>query len=89
MSTPNPALVAAAPTLIQALTDVKAAVTTILTGDPAQIGLRVAPALQILLGQLVLLEPALFSAEQGVALADATNGINGLISKLQAIAPKS
>jgi hypothetical protein len=89
MSTPNPALVAAAPTLIQALTDVKTAVTTILTGDPAQIGLRVAPALQILLGQLVLLEPALFSAEQSVALADATNGIDGLISKLQAITPKS
>ena len=55
---------AAAPTLIQALTYVKAAITTIMTGDPAQIGLRVAPAIAILDNQLVLLLPALATAEE-------------------------
>jgi len=88
MSTPNPALVAAAPTLVQALTYVKAAVTTILTGDPAQIGLRVAPAVAILDNQLLLLLPALATAEQSVVLTQATSGIDGLISKLQAIQAK-
>ena len=72
MSTPNPVLVAAAPTLIQALTYMKAAVATILTGDASQIGLRVGPAIAILDNQLVLLLPALASAEEGVALTQAT-----------------
>lgn len=85
MSTPNPALVAAAPTLIAALTDFKAAVTTILTGDPAQIGLRVGPAIAILDNQLVLLFPELATAEEAVGLTEATSGIDGLIAKLQAI----
>lgn len=85
MSTPNPALQVAAPVLIAALTDVKQAVTTILTGDPAQIGLRVGPAVAILDGQLTLLFPELMSAEEVVAASAATNGIDGLISKLQAL----
>lgn len=87
MSNPNPALVAAAPTLIQALGYVKAAVTTILTGDPAQIGLRVGPAVAILDNQLLLLLPQLANAEQGVVLTQATTGIDGLITKLQALTP--
>jgi hypothetical protein len=84
-TTPNPILAAAAPTLIQGLTDLKAAITTILTGDPAQIGLRVGPAIAILDGQLALLLPELASAEEPVAAAAATAGINNLISKLQAL----
>jgi hypothetical protein len=85
MSTPNPALVAAAPTLVTALTLVKQALTTILTGDPAQLPLRVVPAIAILDNQLVLLAPALLTAEEGVALSAATNGLNGLIAKLSAL----
>ncbi len=85
MSNANPVLVAAAPTLIQALTYVKAAITTIMTGDPAQIGLRVAPAIAILDNQLVLLLPALATAEEAVGLQQATAGLDGLITKLQAI----
>ena len=87
MSTPNPVLVAAAPVLIAALTDVKQAITTILTGDPAQIGLRVAPAVAILDGQLTLLFPELMTAEEAVAASDATSGIASLIAKLQALVP--
>jgi hypothetical protein len=84
-TTPNPVLVAAAPVLIQGLTDLKQAVTTILTGDPAQIGLRVAPAIAILDGQLTLLLPELLTAEQPVLATAATNGLDNLISKLQAL----
>ncbi len=86
MSTPNPLLVAAVPTLVQGLTDLKQAITTILTGDPAQIGLRVAPAIAILDGQLTLLLPELLKSEQPVLAAQATSGLDGLIAKLNALA---
>ena len=87
MSTPNPALQAAAPILIEALTDVKEAVTTILTGDPALIAARAQPAIAILDAKLVLLAPALLSAEETVAASAATTGLDGLIAKLQALVP--
>ena len=87
MSTPNPALVAAAPILIEALTDVKEAVATILTGDPTLLPARVQPALAILDAKLVLLVPGLLSAEQAVAGTAATNGLDGIIAKLQALVP--
>jgi hypothetical protein len=86
MSTPNPALVAAAPILAQGLTLVKTAVTTILTGDPALLPARIQPALAILDAQLVLLAPALLTAEEAVGAAEATSGLDGLIAKLNAIA---
>ena len=89
MSTPNPtapqpsaALVAASPFLKAALTDLKAAVNTTLTGDPLQIGLRAGPAFTIFLNQLALLEPSLAAAEVGVVNQDINSGIDGLISKL-------
>lgn len=85
MSTPNQVLVAAAPTLIAALTAVKTAATTILTGDPALLPARVTPAIAILDNQLVLLFPELATAEEAVAASDATAGIDGLISKLENI----
>jgi hypothetical protein len=85
MSTPNPIVQAAVPVLVQGLTDLKAAITTILTGDPAQIGLRVAPAIAILDSQLVLLIPGLLNAEEPVAAAEATSGIDSLIAKLNAL----
>ncbi len=82
MSTPNPALVAAAPALKSALTDLQEMLTTILTGDPAQIGLRAAPAVQIFIGKVTLLWPELATAEQAVVLQDANNAIGKLIAKL-------
>jgi hypothetical protein len=84
-TTPDPALVAAAPILITALTDLKQAVTTILTGDPALALARITPALAILEGQLLLLAPGLLSAEETVVATDATSGFDNIISKLQAL----
>ena len=82
MSTPNPILVAASPVLKQALTDMLACVTTILTGDPAQIGLRAGPAFGILVNQLILLDPSLLAAAEGTMLTEITTKMNGLIARL-------
>jgi hypothetical protein len=85
MSTPNPptpALVAASPFLKTALTGLKAAINTTLTGDPMQIALRAGPAFSIFLNQLVLLEPSLATAEVGVLNQDLGSKIDGLIAKL-------
>ena len=81
-TTPSPALVAASPYLKQALTDLNTCITTIFTGDPLQTGLRAGPAAQILLGQLVLLEPGVLGAEEGVLGSTITTQINALIAKL-------
>lgn len=81
-TTPSPALVAASPFLKTALTDLKTAVNTTLTGDPAQIGLRAGPAFGIFLNQLVLLEPGILSAEEGVVNTDIGSKIDGIIAKL-------
>jgi hypothetical protein len=81
-ATPSPALVAASPFLKQALTDLKACLTSILTGDPMQIPLRSGPAVAIFLNQIALLEPSLANAEEGVVLQQANSGIDSLISKL-------
>lgn len=89
MNTPNPtqpqpsaALVAASPFLKTALTDLKAAMNTTLTGDPLQIGLRAGPAITIFLSQLALLEPSLVAAEAGAVNQDIGAKIDGLIAKL-------
>lgn len=79
---PSPALVAAAPYLKQAIANIQAAVTTIFTGDPALIGARVAPALGILVNQLVLLEPGVLNAEQGVLATDINSKLSALAAKL-------
>jgi hypothetical protein len=89
MSTPNPVLVAAAPTLITALQDLQTAVNTILTGDPVQAPARVGPAIQILLGQLALLLPGLGIAELGAVNLEVNTKIGGLVTQLQAIIPKT
>lgn len=82
MSTPNPALVAASPFLKTVLTNLKAAISTTLTGDPAQIGLRAGPAFSIFLNQVMLAEPSLVAAEEGVVNTDLNSKIDGLIAKL-------
>jgi hypothetical protein len=87
MTTPSPALQAAAPTLIAALTALKQAVTTILTGDPVLLPARVAPAILIFDSQCVLLFPELALAEEAVTAASATSGITNLIAKLSALSP--
>jgi hypothetical protein len=79
---PSPALVAASPFLKTALTNLKLAVSTTLTGDPAQIGLRAGPAFNIFLSQLVLAEPSLLNAEESVVNTDIGSKIDGIIAKL-------
>jgi hypothetical protein len=85
MSSPNPILKAAAPTLILAIQDFKAAINTILTGDPMQIPLRAGPAAAILVGQLQLLLPGLAVAETGAVQADVNAKLDGIVSQLQAL----
>jgi len=81
-SAPSPALVAASPYLKQAIADLKTCVNTILTGDPAQIGLRAGPAVAIFVNQVVLLEPGVLAAEQGVVQQDINAKLDALSAKL-------
>lgn len=85
MSTQNPVLVAAAPTLIQAVQLVQTALNTILTGDPMQIPMRAGPAAAILVSQLELLLPGLATSEAGAVNTEAQAKLSGLITKLQAL----
>ncbi len=79
---PSAALVAASPFLKLVLADLKIAVNTTLTGDPAQIALRAGPAFGIFLNQLILAEPSLVSAEAGAVNQDIGAKIDGVIAKL-------
>jgi len=83
MSTPNPVLIAAAPTVIQAVQLLQTCINTILTGDPMQIPLRAGPAAGILVNQLELLLPGLATAEAGTVQTDINSKLNALIAKLQ------
>lgn len=85
MSTTEPVLKAAAPTLITALGDLGTLVNTVLTGDPATAVLRVGPACQIFLGQLGLLLPELGVAEVGAVNTDVQAKIGAIIAKLKAL----
>jgi hypothetical protein len=80
----SPAFAAASPILKVVLTNLKAAINTTLTGDPAQIGLRAGPAFAILLNQVALLAPSLATAEVGVVQQDINSKIDSLIAKLPA-----
>lgn len=82
-SAPNPALVAAAPTLIQALTLIQTFVNTTFTGDPALIPARADASADILLGNLKLLLPGLAVAEVGVVQSDINTKIGAVITQLQ------
>jgi hypothetical protein len=86
-NTPNPILVAAAPTLIQAVGLLKTAINTILTGDPAQIALRAGPAAAIFVAQVELLLPQLAASEVGAVNTDINTKLDGLVTKLQGLTP--
>lgn len=79
---PSPALVAASPYLKQAIAAAKTAANTILTGDPLQAGLRAGPALNIFLNQIILLEPGVLQAEEGVLATTISNDFDKLSAKL-------
>lgn len=81
-STPSPALVAASPYLKQAIAAAITAVNTTLTGDPLQTGLRIGPAFSIFVNQLILLEPGILAAEEGVAATTITGELSALSARL-------
>jgi hypothetical protein len=85
MSTTNPVLKAAAPTLITAITDLQALINTILSGDPLTAPARVGPAVEIFLGQLGLLLPSLGVAEVAAVDVDVNAKLGGIITKLKAL----
>lgn len=85
MSNTNPVLKAAAPTLIAAIGDLKAAINTIVTGDPVMVGARIGPAVGIFVNQLALLLPSLEVAELGAVGVDANAKLDGIVTKLQAL----
>lgn len=85
MSTQNPVLVAAAPTLVKAVELLQTCINTILTGDPMQIPLRAAPAAAILVSQLQLLLPGLLTSETAAVNAEINTKLSGLITQLQAL----
>ena len=84
MSTPNPVLSAAAPSLISAVQAIQQFVTTI-GPDPAQWPLKVLPAQTVLVGQLGLLLPQVEVAEVGAGFTAANVLMNSWIAKLKAL----
>jgi hypothetical protein len=88
MSTPNPVLVAAAPSLISALQAVKQFIAD-MGQDPAKWALNFPGAELKLVGQLDLLLPGLLTAEGGALQTAINSKIDGGIASLQALsAPK-
>jgi len=85
MTTPNPALVAAAPVLEAVIDEMTTFINTVLTGDPMQIPLRLSGATDIFIGQVKLQFPELVSAEVGVVQTEITGGLAGLKAKLQGL----
>jgi hypothetical protein len=83
MSTPNPLLVAAAPSLIASLEALQTFVANLGT-DPAQVAIKFPGAAAVLLGQLELQAPALLAGEFGAAQTAVNGQINNLIAKLKA-----
>jgi hypothetical protein len=78
----NALLTAGAPEIIQILKALQSAVSTITTGDPATVGLRIGPAFAIFDGQVALILPSLATAELSAVGASINTGIGGWITKL-------
>ena len=87
MSTPNPVVAAAIPTLISAVELFQTAFNTTLTGDPLQIPARAAAALLILEGQLGLLLPGFAGSEVSAINSSVQSGFANIITKLKAMQP--
>lgn len=86
MSTPNPALVAAAPVLLNVIGELQTFFTTVLTGDPSQIAMRFNGASQVLLGSIELQLPGLAAAEISVVQNDINTKLASWKTSLTALA---
>lgn len=82
-TTPNPVLVAAAPSLIAALQALQTFITNLGT-DPVQVAVKFPGALQVLLGSLEMQLPSLAGSELGAVQTAANARIAALIASLQA-----
>jgi len=83
MSTPNPIVAAAAPSLITALQALQTFFTNLGT-DPAQIAVKFPGATQVLLGTLEMELPGLAQSEIGALQTAANAKIAAWITSLQA-----
>jgi hypothetical protein len=86
MSTPNPFVAAAAPSLIAVLEALQAFLTNIGT-DPAQVAIKFPGALQVFLGTVEMQVPLVASAELGAVQTAANAKIADLIAKLKSTPP--
>jgi len=86
MSTPNPALVAAAPSLLAAIQAVRTFIAN-LGSDPMQVALKFPGALQVLIGNLELQIPGLAQAEFGVVTQAADARLAAAEAELQKLVP--
>lgn len=82
MSTPNPVVHAAGPSLIAALEAIQAFVVNLGT-DPLQVAAKFPGALQVLIGTIELQVPALATAELGALQTEANAKIAALITKIK------
>lgn len=89
MTTPNPALVAAAPVLLNIIGELQTFFGNVLTGDPAQIALRFDAASKVLLGSIELQLPTLATAEIGVVQSDINAKLASWKTSLTALVPKT
>lgn len=87
MSTPSPALVAAAPSLLAVVNALQTFSTTVLTGDPTQIPLRFDAAFKVLAGTVELQFPTLAQAEVGVINSDINAKLSSWATSLTALLP--
>lgn len=88
MSTPNPALTAAAPEL-KAIIQALDTFVTNLGPDPTKLPATFGPALQILAGTAGLQLPVLANSEWGVVTADAHSTFASWINSLDALIPST
>ena len=82
MSTPNPVVTAAAPSLIQVLEAVQTFVINLGT-DPQQVAAKFPGALQVLIGTVELQLPSLASAELSTVQGEVNTKIAGWIASLK------
>ena len=88
-STPSPALVAAAPVLLNVLSELQTFFATVLTGDPTQIAMRFDGASKVLLGSIELQLPGLATAEIAVVQSDINAKLTSWKTNLTALVPKA
>lgn len=84
MSTPNPILAAAAPSLVNILQAVEALIANVGT-DPAQVAIKFPGALQVFLGTVEMQLPGLAASELGTLQSAANTKLAAWITQLKAL----